>query len=307
MEESRHPHHHHGHHHGPKVADPSLKAVYIIAIVLNLSYVIIEVAAGLLFHSVGLLSDAGHNLSDIVSLLLALIALGLLHSRSREGFTYGYRKLSVLISLANAVILLVAVGAIIVESIGKLFHPVEINGAVISWTAGAGIVVNGLTTLLLSGKRSHDLNARGAFLHMLADTLVSVGVVISGIVISLTGWYVIDPIIGLVVAAVILAGTWDLLRQSVRLSIDAVPETVDVDHILEKMKALDGVRDIHHVHIWPISTTETALTAHLVIDDLAASEALVRAAKDILSREGIAHSTLEVETAGHCSDSSVCC
>lgn len=299
--------HHHHHHHAPQVADASLKTIYIISIVLNLSYVIIEVIAGLLFHSVGLLSDAGHNLSDIISLVLALIALGLLHSSSRDGFTYGYRKMSVLISLANAVILLLAVGAIIVESIGKLIHPVEVNGAVISWTAGAGIVVNGLTTLLLMRGRRHDLNAKGAFLHMLADTLVSVGVVVSGIVISFTDWYFIDPIIGLVVAAVILVSTWDLLRQSVRLSIDAVPEGVDVDHILGELRALEGIKEVHHVHVWPISTTQTALTAHLVVDDLGASESLVHAAKEILSREGITHSTLEVETAGHCSDSSVCC
>ena len=298
---------HHHHHHGPAVADASLKKIYILSIALNLAYVAIEVVTGLFNHSVGLLSDAGHNLSDIISLALALIALGLLHSPRRDGYTYGYRKLSVLISLVNAVILLVAVGAIVTESIDKFYHPVPIDGAVISWTAGIGILVNGFTTLLLMRGRSHDLNAKGAFLHMMADTLVSVGVVISGIVISFTDWYFIDPIIGLAVAAVILVSTWDLLRQSVRLSIDAVPEGVDVDHLLGHIREVDGVKDVHHVHVWPISTTETALTAHLVVDDITRSEEIVRAVKAELSEEGIVHSTLEVETAGHCSDSENCC
>ncbi|MBP5539234.1 MAG: cation transporter [Bacteroidales bacterium] len=302
-----HYHEHHHHHHGPQVADASLKNVYILSIVLNLTYVVVEAVAGLYYHSVGLLSDAGHNLSDIISLALALVALGLLHSHQRKGYTYGYRKMSVLISLTNAVLLLLAVGAIIVESVGKLLHPVEVNGAVISWTAGAGILVNGLTTLLLLRKRSHDLNTQGAFLHMLADTLVSVGVVVSGIVIHFTGWFVIDPIIGLVIAVVILAGTWDLLKQSIRLSIDAIPEGVHMDSILEQIQALEGIKEVHHIHVWPISTTETALTAHLVVENLSDAESIVHAAKEILSREGIAHSTLEVETAGHCSDASACC
>ena len=300
-------HEHHHHHHGPAVADASLKSVYILSIVLNLSYVIIEVAAGLWSGSVGLLSDAGHNLSDIVSLALALIALGLMHSHSRKGFTYGYRKMSVLISLTNAVILLVAVGAIILESIGKFLHPVAVDGAVISWTAGAGILVNGLTTLLLMRSQGHDLNAKGAYLHMLADTLVSVGVVVSGIVISLTGWTVIDPVIGLVVAAVILFSTWDLLKQSIRLSIDAVPEGMEAEHIAAHIRETDGVKDVHHLHIWPISTTETALTAHLVVDDMARAPEIIAAVKDVLKREGISHSTLEPETQGHCSDEEKCC
>ena len=302
-----HHHEHHHHHHGPQVADASLKNVYIISIVLNLTYVVVEAVAGLYYHSVGLLSDAGHNLSDIISLALALVALGLLHSHQRKGYTYGYRKMSVLISLTNAVLLLVAVGAIIVESIGKLLHPVAVNGAVISWTAGAGILVNGFTTLLLLRKRSHDLNTQGAFLHMLADTLVSVGVVVSGIVIYFTGWYVIDPIIGLVIAVVILVGTWGLLKQSIRLSIDAIPEGVHLEPILAQIQAIEGVKEVHHIHVWPISTTETALTAHLVVENLADAESTVHAAKEILSREGIANSTLEVETSGHCSDTSVCC
>ena len=302
-----HHHHHHDHAHGANLADASLRKVYILSIVLNLGYVIIEVAAGLWSGSVGLLSDAGHNLSDIVSLALALIALGLMHSHSRKGYTYGYRKMSVLISLTNAVILLVAVGAIILESIGKFLHPVPVDGAVISWTAGAGILVNGLTTLLLLRKQGHDLNAKGAYLHMLADTLVSVGVVVSGIVISLTGWTVIDPLIGLVVAAVILVGTWNLLKQSIRLSIDSVPEGMEAERIADLIRQTPGVQDVHHLHIWPISTTETALTAHLVVDDMARAAEIIAAVKTALAGAGIAHSTLEPETRGHCSDRESCC
>lgn len=307
MAHEQHAAHAHHHHHGPAVADASLKRVYILSIILNLSYVLFEVAAGLWSGSVGLLSDAGHNLSDIVSLILALIALGLLHSRSREGFTYGYRKMSVLISLTNAIILLTAVGAIIFESIEKFRHPVAVDGAVISWTAGIGILVNGFTTFLLMRGQGHDLNAKGAYLHMLADTLVSVGVVVSGVVICLTGWVVIDPIIGLVIAAVILLGTWDLLKQSFRLSIDAVPEGMEAQHIIDLIRQTEGVREVHHLHIWPISTTETALTAHLVLEDISQAGTVIPAVKQTLKRNGIAHSTLEPETKGHCSDEEKCC
>ena len=300
-----HEHHHHHHHEVADVA--TLKGVYTVSIILNLAFVLIEAGVGLWGNSLGLLSDAGHNLSDVFSLLLAMVALRLAATRSTKTMTYGYRKGSVLISLLNAIILLVAVGAILVESIHKFREPVDVNGGAVAWTAGAGILVNGLTAFLLMKHRKNDLNAKGAFLHMAADTLVSVGVLVSGIVISFTGWNFIDPIIGIVVAIIILAGTWELLSESLRLSIDAVPESIDSDVVLEHMREVPGVEDIHHVHIWPISTTETALTAHAVIASGTEPEEAVASLKQELKEHGITHATIETERSGHsCSDHECC-
>lgn len=301
-------HHYHHHHHAPQLGeDRNLKRIYLLSIILNLGFVAVEAVAGIVYKSLGLVSDAGHNLSDVASLLLALIALRLMHSHSSKGYTYGYRKSSVLISLTNAVLLLVAVGAIIIESVRKISHPEPLNGAVVSWTAGAGILINGLTALLLMKAQHHDLNAKGAYLHMLADTLVSVGVVLSGVVISLTGWYVIDPLIGLAIAAVILLGTWDLLKESVRLSIDAVPEGIDSEDIAATIRGCDGVLEMHHLHIWAISTTETALTAHLVVEKMEGADDVVHAVKDVLAQKGIRHSTLELETPASPCNEQTCC
>lgn len=285
----------------------SLKGVYIVSVVINLAFVLIEAGVGFWGNSLGLLSDAGHNLSDVFSLLLAMAALRLASTRGTKTHTYGYRKGSVLISLLNAIILLVAVGAILVESIHKFREPVAVNGGAVAWTAGAGILVNGFTAFLLMRHRKNDLNARGAFLHMAADTLVSVGVLVSGIVISFTGWNFIDPVIGIVVALIILAGTWELLSESLRLSMDAVPEGIDTDVVLQKVREVPGVQDIHHVHIWPISTTETAMTAHLVLSGEGEPETAVSGAKEALRSLGISHATLETERPGHpCSDHNCC-
>lgn len=295
--------HHHDHEHVHQIT--SLNSVYIISIVLNLLFVFVEAGVGFWSNSLGLLSDAGHNLSDVFSLLLAMLAFKLSTSHSTKRFTYGYRKSSVLISLLNAIILLVAVGAILIESIHKFSNisSLQVNGAAISWTAAIGIVVNGVTAYLLMRNQKHDINTRGAFLHMLADTLVSVGVVISGIVISATGWSIIDPIISLVIAAIILISTWDLLSESLKLSIDAVPENIDPDEIIDMMSKEDGVLNVHHVHIWPISTTEVALTAHVVIKDLNQMETITEDMKHKLYDKGIHHTTLEMETkSSHCQE-----
>jgi cobalt-zinc-cadmium efflux system protein len=303
-----HEHHHHHHHHGEAAQDvASLRGIYLISIALNLTFVLVEAGVGLWKGSLGLLSDAGHNLGDVFSLVLALVAFRLAASHSTKRFTYGYKKGSILISLLNAVILLVAVGAIIVESIHKLRNPVAIDGGAVAWTAGVGIVINGLTAFLLMRHQKNDINTRGAFLHMAADTLVSVGVVISGIVIALTGWTFIDPIIGLVIAVVILVSTWQLLAESIRMSMDAVPEGIHSDDIRQLIETTPGVRSVHHLHIWPISTTETALTAHLVIDPTADAEAVVHSAKHALRKAGIHHATLETEQEGHpCADETSC-
>jgi len=274
--------------------------IYIVAVVINLLFVAVEAAAGLLGHSMGLLSDAGHNLSDVFCLLLAMVALRLSQTHATKRFTYGYRKSSVLISLLNAIILLMAVGGIVVESVRKFYHPSPVNGVLVTWTAVAAIVVNGFTAWLLN-RHQHDINSRGAFLHMLADTLVSAGVVVSGIVITHTGWWVVDPIVGLVVAGVILVSTWQLLSESLRMSIDAVPEGIDPDYVVGRIKAIDGVLDVHHLHIWPVSTDQTALTAHVVIADSTRLDDITHRIKTMLCDEGITHSTIELETpASHC-------
>jgi cobalt-zinc-cadmium efflux system protein len=302
-----HGHHEHGHHHHHAHAIEKLSTIYIVAVALNLAFVIVEAVAGFIGNSLGLLSDAGHNLSDVFSLLLAMVALKLATSHATKRFTYGHRKASVLISLLNAIILLVAVGAIIVESVEKFFTPTEVNGTLIIWTAAVGIAINGVTAWVLSRQNQHDINTRGAFLHMLADTLVSVGVVVSGIVINLTGWTLVDPIIGLVIAVVILFSTWSLLSESLRMSTDAVPEGFDVDEIKEKIESQEGVLNVHHLHIWAISTTETALTCHIVIPDAAMLEEVTDRVKELLDGLNIHHSTLELETrSSHCKDHDCC-
>ena len=280
-----------------------MNGIFIFSIVLNLLFVIIEAAIGLLEGSLSLLSDAGHNLSDVFSLVLVLVAFQLAKVHANSRFTYGYKKSTVLISLLNAIILLVAVGAIVIESIHKFYEPTDVNGEAISWTAGVGIVINGLTALLLMRGQKNDLNVRGAFLHMAADTLVSVGVVISGIVISMTGWTIVDPIVSLIIAFVILVSTWNLLSGSLRLSLDGLPENVSLEKVRDVLSYHEHVREVHHLHIWAISTTDNALTAHIVIDSLDAMESVKDELKHRLEQLNIGHSTLEFETAeSHCHD-----
>ena len=293
-------HHHHHHHTEPA---QSLNGIFILSIILNGLFVLIEAGVGLWQNSLSLLSDAGHNLSDVFSLVLVLIAFRLAKVQRNDRFTYGYRKSTILISLLNAVILLVAVGAIVIESIHKFSEPTEVNGIAVSWTAGIGILINGATALLLMRGQKSDLNVRGAFLHMAADTLVSVGVVISGIIIHYTGWTVIDPIVSLIIAVVILISTWELLSDSLRLAVDGIPDGVELQEIEQIIKAEEHVKSTPHIHVWAISTTETALTAHIVIDDLSCWPHVSEHLKHTLAEHGICHATLEPETEdSHCHD-----
>ena len=219
--------HHHDHHH----EITSLNKAFIIGISLNLVFVVAEFLAGFWYNSLGLLSDAGHNLGDVASLVLAMLAFRLAKVQPTSRYTYGYKKSTVLVSLLNAVILLVAVGIIIGESVGKLFHPQPVEGDAIAWVAGIGVVINAVTAWLFMKDKDKDLNVKGAYLHMAADALVSVGVVVSGLVIARTGWYVIDPIIGLLIALIIIYSTWGLLRDSLRLSLDGVPMGTDIGKV----------------------------------------------------------------------------
>ena len=284
------------HHHHHTAPTQSLNGIFIFSIVLNVLFVLIEAGVGLWQDSLSLLSDAGHNLSDVFSLVLVLVAFRLAKVHSNERYTYGYRKSTVLISLLNAVILLVAVGAIVIESIHKFSEPAEVNGIAVSWTASVGILINGLTAFLLMHGQKKDLNVRGAFLHMVADTLVSVGVVISGIIIYYTGWSMVDPIVSLIIAAVILISTWELLSDSLRLVVDGIPDGVVKKEIEQELLENEHVSEVHQVHIWAISTTETALTAHVVVDDLSNWPQVAHQLKHELSEHGIAHATLEPET-----------
>lgn len=286
-------HSHHHHHHHPV---ETINKIMVWSIIINLLYVVIEAGVGIYGDSLGLVSDAGHNLGDVFSLVLTLIGFKLAHAAANHKFTYGYQKSTILIALLNAVILLVAVGVIIVESIRKIKHPEPIDGALVSWTAGIGIIVNGLTAWMLMKDQKHDLNIRGAFLHMAADTLVSFGVVIAGIIISLTGFVMIDPIISLVIAAVILVSTWHMLRESLSLSIDGVPEEIDVDRLKSDIESLPHVKSIHHIHVWALSTTLNAMTAHVVIDSRENEDSALTAIKQLAHEAGINHPTIQFET-----------
>lgn len=286
--------HHHEHIHQIN----SLNSVFIISIVLNLLFVIIEAGVGLFENSLSLLSDAGHNLSDVFSLILVLIAFRLAKVHSSKSFTYGLKKSSILISLLNAIILLVAVGAIIIESIHKFYEPTPINGTAVSITAGVGIIINGATAMLLMKGQKNDLNVRGAFLHMAADTLVSVGVVISGIIINSTGWNVIDPIVSLLIAIIILVSTWKLLSESIKLSVDGTPNGISIDELTSMIESEEHVCSVHHIHVWAMSTTENAMTAHVVIDNINNMEEVKHELKEKMKEHKIVHTTLEMETTG---------
>lgn len=292
-----HNHHSHNHDHGIIPADHS--NAFIIGIGLNVLFVIIEVVVGIINNSMSLLTDAGHNLSDVASLLLSLIAFRLAKKKSTEKFTYGYKKTTVLASLFNAVFLLIAIGILGFESVHRLLNPEVVKGEVIAWVAGAGIVINVVTALMFFKNRHTDLNIKSAYLHMMSDALVSVGVVAGGILIVYTGWYWIDPVIGLVIMIVILMGTWSLLADSFRLSVDAVPGSIDVNEIKELISNQKNITDVHHIHIWALSTTENALTAHISLNDaLSFNEKmdLVQNLKHELMHHKIHHSTIEIET-----------
>lgn len=294
-----HEHLHHEHNHQLS----SLNKSFITGITLNILFVLVEFGIGFYYDSLGLLSDAGHNLGDVASLVLAMLAFRLTKVHANSRYTYGYKKSTVLVSLLNAVILLVAVGFIMTESIGKLLHPAPVEGAAIAWTAGVGVVINAITAWLFMKDKEKDLNVKGAYLHMAADTLVSVGVVISGIVIVYTGWTIVDPIIGLVIAVIIVISTWGLLRDSLRLSLDGVPVGMDTEKIEQLITSQPGVTACHHLHIWALSTTETALTAHVVLKDMSRMEEIKHSIKCALENAGIHHATLEFE----CTDSDFEC
>lgn len=291
-----HAHHDHGlggHSHAP--ADFS--TAFLIGIGLNTAFVIAEATFGYLSNSMALVADAGHNLSDVLGLIVAWIAAVLSKRKPSERYTYGLRGSSILAALANAVLLLIAVGAIAAEAIRRLFDPEPVAGVTVLVVATIGIAINGFTAWLFASGRKGDLNIRGAYLHMMADAAVSLGVVIAALVIMATGWNWLDPVVSLVIGAVIVVGTWGLLRDSTAMSLSAVPRHIDPVAVRRYLADRPGVTEVHDLHIWPMSTTEVALTAHLVIPAGRPDDGfLVEVARHLSQEFGIAHATVQVET-----------
>lgn len=297
--------HNHAHGHGHPHAPANYGGAFAIGILLNSAFVLIEAGFGIWSGSMALVADAGHNLSDVMSLLIAWGAAYMSARPANSRFTYGYKSSSILAALANAGLLLVALGAILFETIDRLFHPAPVEGMTMVVVAGIGIVINGATALMFMRGRKHDLNIRGAFLHMAADALVSVGVVVAGAAILLTGERWIDPVTSLVIVAIIGWGTWGLLKDSVRMGLHAVPEKIDEPAVRAYLAGLPGVAAIHDLHIWPMSTTETALTAHLVMPGGQPGDAFLHEiAHELEHRFRIGHATVQVETGAdeHCKD-----
>jgi cobalt-zinc-cadmium efflux system protein len=303
-----HDHHghddHHGHEHGHTHgigghvhAPASFGRAFAIGIGLNLVYVVAEAFYGVTAHSLALLADAGHNLSDVLGLAAAWVATMLATREPSHRFTYGLGRSSVLAALGNAVMLLVITGGIGWEALRRLAAPQPASGVTIIVVAAIGIVVNGGTALLFMRGRKGDLNIRGAFLHMAADALVAASVVVTGILIIYTGWLWLDPAIGLVVSAVIVASTWSLLRGAVQLSLDAVPAGIDRMNVHHYLHELPGIVEVHDLHIWGLSTTESALTAHLVgREEINGAVLLPQVSAELKRRFGIGHATLQIET-----------
>ena len=287
---SNHGHGHAGHHHAPANFDRA----FAIGIALNMAFVAVEAFYGWQVNSLALLADAGHNLSDVAGLVLAWggALAGRLRPDARH--TYGWKRASILAAFVNALLLLVAMGALGWEAVQRLGSPAPMQGWTIIVVAGIGIVVNTATALLFMRGSAHDLNLRGAYLHMAADALVSAGVVVAGVLALAFGWAWLDPVVGLLIAAVIVWGTWDLFRQSLHLLFDGVPEHVDLNGVQDLLSALPGVARVHDLHVWAIGTTELALTAQLVMPEGPADDALLRrATTQLQQRFGIGHVTLQ--------------
>lgn len=283
----------HGHSHATK----NYGRAFAIGIFLNLSFVGIEFFYGQLSHSLALVADAGHNLGDVLGLALAWGAAILSRRHPTPNRTYGLRRSSILAALINAIVLLIALGAISWEAVRRLNDPSPVAEQTVIWVSAVGIVVNTITAILFFSGRERDVNIRGAFLHMAADAAVSAGVVASGFVIIATGWFWLDPLVSLVICGVIVVGTWGLLRDSLNLALDAVPEGIEMTEVKSYLSGLPKVVEVHDVHVWGMSTTEAALTAHLVMrEPTCDDDFLMEIERQLHKRFGIEHSTLQLET-----------
>ena len=298
-------HEHEGHDHAPgggghSHAPENFGKAFAIGTALNFGFVIIEVGFGIYAHSLALVADAGHNMGDVLGLVLAWGASILARTAPTQRRTYGLRSSSILAALFNAIFLLISVGAIAWEAIRRFGDPTDVAGQTVIWVAAVGIAINTATALMFMSGRKGDLNIRGAFMHMAADAGVSAGVVVAGFAILLTGYHWIDPVVSLAIAAVIIWGTWGLLRDSVNLALHAVPEGIDLAQVKQYLASLPHVTAVHDLHVWPMSTTETALTAHLVRSvDRCDSSVLEKCCKGLHDKFEIQHATIQFETEDH--------
>lgn len=291
-----HNHEHSEHGHGHSHTPPSNNASFAIGITLNLAFVVAEVVYGLASNSLALLSDAGHNLSDVFGLLIAWGAIHISKSLPTKRHTYGLRRSSILAALTNAIVLLVVVGGITWEAIERFFHPQIVAGGTVMWVAAAGVVINTATALLFMAGRKHDINIRGAFTHMAGDAAVSVGVIIIGFAIRATGWHWLDASVSILIGIIIVWGTWSLLRESANLAMDAVPEGIDPHAVETYLAELPGVQAVHDLHIWAMSTTEVALTTHLVMPHPPTDDRFLREVSHELHEHfEIGHATIQIE------------
>jgi cobalt-zinc-cadmium efflux system protein len=278
-------------------APATFGAAFAIGIALNAGFVVLEVVFGIAGHSVALLADAGHNLSDALGLVVAWLAIVLARRAPTARFTYGLGGSSILAALFNAVFLLVVVGGLSWEAIGRLLHPGPVAGKTVMIVAAAGIAINGICAWLFASGRKHDLNIRGAFMHMAADVVVSAGVVVAGLIILLTGWLWLDPLVSLAINAIIVWGTWTLLRDSTAMSLSAVPPGIESERVERFLAARPGVASVHDLHIWGMSTRETALTVHLVMPGGHPGDAFIaELCRNLQERFAIGHATVQVET-----------
>lgn len=290
-----HDHAHH-HHHSPVLTQ--VNTAFVVGIILNFLFVLIEAIVGLYIHSLSLLSDAGHNLADVGSLALSLLAFRMLKVRANENYTYGYRKTSILVALFNSMVLMLSIGAIIYEAAHRFLDPEPMPGNTIAVVACVGILINAVTALMFLRDKDKDLNIKSAYYHLMSDALVSFGLVIGGILMFYTQWYWIDSALSVIVALVILFSTWKLLKDSLRLSLDGVPENIHIEKIKAMALNMAGVKELHHIHVWAISTTENALTAHLVLRQettIEQEQYIKHELKHRFEHENIHHVTLETE------------
>ena len=292
-------HKEHDHHHHGTVELTNVSKAFIVGIILNMAYVIIQVIIGFRINSLALLSDAGHNFLDVGALALSLLAFKLNKAKASNKYTYGYKKSSILISLFNAIVLLISIGAIGYEAILRFKHPEPSPGMTIAIVSAIGIVINTVSAFMFFRDKEKDLNVKSAFLHLASDAVVSLGLVIGGIIMYYSHIYWIDPVLSLVVCAVIIVSTWNLLKGSLRLSLDGVPDTIELEKIKSTALKVEGVIDIHHIHVWAISTTQNAMTAHLIVDEKTTMQQIQQIKTQIkheLEHENIHHPTLETET-----------
>ncbi len=282
-----------GHHHH---SGDNYNKAFAFGIALNLIYIVVEFIYGLLVNSLALIADAGHNLSDVLGLVLAWVASYLVRKSPTQKYTYGLKKSSILAAFLNALILLVAIGAIIWEAIGRFAKPEIIEGQTIMIVAGIGVIINAVTALLFFSGRKHDLNIKGAFLHMAADAAISFGVVIVGLLLTITNYYWLDPVVSIVIGIIIFFGTWDLLKDSLSLALDAIPKNVDRLAVENYLLSLPEVESIHDLHIWAMSTTENSLTVHITVNDLSVNDDLIKKISKKLEEDfNISHVTIQME------------